>query len=240
MTKGSYELAHALDIPFEHLPAVVFLRPNPDEPEYAVLSLRGTSLQSMYGNIRSILGHWYQSNKTLLNRIAELKILAKRPWDKVPNSDQELPLFEDFSSKVAVPHIMEHYSLGGASESPSRELRRRLEHLRRNPRDVAGVLELLRKVHLSISIGDVMVGADEFKGYYFGLVNRLAEIQYQRALDSLQFPLELVAAPRRKLAIKRLFDRVDLGSIEAEAGGVKFKYNPLSFLRALLGIGDAP
>jgi hypothetical protein len=41
------------------------------------------------------------------------------------------------------------------------------------------------------------------------------------ALQSLHFPLELVFPSLRKLAIKLLFDRVDLAGVEAEAGRSK-------------------
>jgi hypothetical protein len=234
MTDATYSVAASLGIPFEDLPAIVFLDPDEDEPEFAVWKLKETPFRKLYTDLRSALNRWYKDNADLIERIKFLQTIRKFPWEKVPSKQPEMATFKQFVEASVVPKLLDAAEFSGVSD----EVKERIQRLSEQPRNADFLRPALRRSPLPLCVEDRVWTADSFSKEFFAFVHADANRQRRALLKSMKFPLQRVAGTTRKLAFQRFFDRVDLGSIEAEAGGVKFKYNPLSMIRHAFGVKD--
>jgi len=235
MTEGSYRVSEALGIGARDLPAVVFLVPDAGKPEFAAWKLRDTPLREVYRDLRSILSEWYAENAELIERIEFLRMLAKTKWDGSSGSEKQLVMLQEFVSRNVLPLMLEAAEDHAIPEEVKGKLIARLEKLRRQPRNLSAVSEFLKGHRIVLSLVTGTASAETFAEQYYHTIRFVAQRSYDENLTRLGFPLERVSMPSRKLGIRHFFDRVNLGSIEAEAGGVKFKYDPLTLLRGILG-----
>ena len=170
----------------------------------------------------------------MVERIKICDIIQKFPWEKVPSNQPEMETFVNFVAESVVPKLLQAADLSGVSG----EVKSRIQRIAEQPRNPDFVRPALRRSPARLRIGDREWTADSFSKEFFAFVQAHADQQRRELLKSMKFPLRSVAGTTRKLAVHRFFDRVDLGSIEAEAGGVKFKYNPLSMIRHAFGMKD--
>jgi hypothetical protein len=234
MTDGAYSLAESLGIPYKDLPVVVFLDPDEDDPEFAVWKFKNVTFRELYDDLRSVLNHWYQDNSELIAKIALLEKIVKYQWNKVPSNQPEMPVFKAYVKDTVVPKLLEAAEIAGVSG----EVKQRIEGLSSEPRNTAVMGPALAKSLNPLVVGNEEWTADTFGPKFFAFAHDEADVKRRELLRSLKFPLQSIDGTKRKLAFRRFIDRVDLGSIEAEAGGVKFKYNPLSMLRHAFGMKD--
>lgn len=74
MTYGSYEVARYFGVSSK-LPCLLFVSPEFGPADYAVISLKDTSLKEIYPSLRLLFGEWYAENPNW-TKTAELKALA--------------------------------------------------------------------------------------------------------------------------------------------------------------------
>jgi len=234
MTNGTYSIASDLGIQLKDLPAIVFLDPDEDEPEFALWKLKDTPFRQLYPDLRSVLDRWYQESAETVKKIKACETIQKFPWDKVPSNQPEMGTFVTFLEESVIPKLLEAADTSGVSD----ELKSRIARISEQPRNTDFLRAALRRSPEPLMIGDREWTADSFRTEFFAFVQASADQQRRSLLRTMKFPLRSVSGTTRKLAFHRFIDRVDLGSVEAEAGGVKFKYNPLSMLRHAFGMKD--
>jgi hypothetical protein len=234
MTDGTYTVAQDLGIPYKDLPCIAFLNIYDDELKFGLWKLKGTPFREVYDDLRSVFDSWYRDNTRLIEKIAKLQILERHPWGKVPTNHPEMPLFQQFLRIVVLPKLVNAADNSGVSA----QTRKRIEGLSSQPRNTEVVSLALKQSPTMLSVGGHFWTAQSFTEDFYQFVRNEARDQRQKLLSKLVFPLDQLSSTSRKLSMYRLISRVDIGSVEAEAGGLKLKYNPLSMLRRAFGMRD--
>jgi hypothetical protein len=207
MTANTYALEEHFGVPLEELPAIAFV--SADAPDdYAILRLRGRTLREVYPSIRKMFSEWSRANRdavgaTILQRLA--------PDDRAVPRDVRAAI-EQAIGEQAVPVVADAFEalLLRNPQVPAARVRRMAGRLRRHPKDVKPLADVLRTHNLKLALDGESFDADQFERAFERMCGRIgAEVIAAAAHASAPaaltpFPLSMVTAADRFAQVQSL------------------------------------
>jgi hypothetical protein len=200
MTTNTYALADHFDLPLNDLPAIAFV--STDAPDdYAILPLRGRTMREVYPSIRAIFSEWYQSNKHAI----DARILQRLDPDERTVPRDVRAAIETAIGEQVVPLVAAAFEelLLQHPQMPAARVRRMLARLRRHPKDVKALADVLRHEKVKLPLNGESFDPGQFEREFDRMCGRIgAEIIASAAHASgpaalTPFPLSRVIAADR-------------------------------------------